>query len=289
VETRQALELSYYRAYLAGANLLRQLGDNEDASRFEKRASELKKSLQQTIWSQSEGDFGPRWQINAMAVLSGVADPSQYDSIWNNVLSHVGEPTFRPVIISPYYGAYVLDAMAKMNHRPDAMKWIRNYWGGMIAGGATSFWEAFDPSWPLKVDPHVILQADFTAGYFISMAHGWSSGPTYWLMEQVLGIRPVAEGFSKTIIRPDLIDLKWARGQEPTPHGPLKVDLLCEQGLRASIDLPEGVQATVLFPVTKGADSVMVNGVARKGTPAEGGTRLAISLDAPGKYNLRGM
>jgi len=285
-EARRGTTLEYYRAYLAASDLLRQLGDTADADHFEKRAAELKQSVQATVWSVADGDFGPRWQTNAMAVLSGVAEPGQYGPIWTNVLSKVGQPTYRPDLITPYYGAYVLDAMAKMNHRADALQWIREYWGGMIEEGATSFWEAYDPSWP-KSNPHTDLQADGTTGYFVSLAHGWSAGPTYWLMEQVLGIRPVAEGFSKTVIRPDLIDLKWARGQEPTPQGMLKVDLRDEGGLRAEIDIPPGVQATVLFPIAKGAQQIMVNGMARSGEQEEDGQRIAITLNQAGHYDLR--
>jgi hypothetical protein len=106
-------------------------------------------------------------------------------------------------------------------------------------------------------------------------------------MEQVLGIRPTAEGFSKTVIRPDLVDLKWARGQEPTPHGLLKVDLRNQNGMVAAIDLPSGVHATVLFPISKGAESVTVNGAPRKGGLVENGSRMAITLDQPGHYELR--
>jgi alpha-L-rhamnosidase len=289
-EARRATTIEYYRAYLAGSDLLRQLGDTADAEHFESRAAALKQSAQATVWSAADGDFGPRWQTNAMAVLSGVADENQYGAIWNNVLKNVGQATYRPDLITPYYGAYVLDAMAKMNHRADALQWIRQYWGGMIDEGATSFWEAYDPAWP-KSNPHVDLQADGTSGYFVSLAHGWSAGPTYWLMEQVLGIRPVAEGFSKTVIRPDLIDLKWARGQEPTPSGMLKVDLRDEGGLRAGIVLPAGVEATVLFPVKQGVRigerHVMVNGTARTGPLEEDGERMAITLDQPGHYDLQ--
>ena len=156
----------------------------------------------------------------------------------------------------------------------------------MIAEGATTFWEAYDPSWP-KDNPHVDLQADGRAGYFVSLCHGWSAGPTYWLMEQVLGIRPIAPGFSKTIIRPDLIDLQWARGQEPTPHGLLKVALRKQTALEATIDVPPDVHATVLFPVASGAEHVLVNGSPRQGAPAENGSRIAIDLDSPGHYELK--
>ena len=106
-------------------------------------------------------------------------------------------------------------------------------------------------------------------------------------MEQILGIRPMADGFRETVIRPDLVDLKWARGQEPTPHGPLKVDLRENGGMHAAIDLPEGVRATVLFPIPKGADHVLVNGAAKQGPLAEDGSRMAVTLDGPGHFDLR--
>jgi hypothetical protein len=285
-ETRKATTLEYIRAYRDGAWLLRQIGDTQNAQHWGQRANEIAQASQETGWS--EGSFGPRWQTNAMAVLAGVATPEEYGTIWSKVLENVGKPTDRPDVISPYYGSYVLDAMAEMHHREAALAWIREYWGGMIAEGATSFWEAYDPSWP-KDDPHVDLQADNTAGYQTSLAHGWASGPSYWLMEQVLGIEPTGPGFAQTTIRPDLVDLQWARGAEPTPHGLLKVDLShthAEHSLHLVVDLPEGIEATVLYPAAPGAGPVMVNGTRAVSTPAENGARLAIVLRQGGHYEI---
>ncbi|MGA7886594.1 MAG: alpha-L-rhamnosidase C-terminal domain-containing protein [Acidobacteriaceae bacterium] len=285
-QSRETTVLEYIRAFRAGAWLLRQVGDAANADHYAQRADQLAALARSSDWS--DGAYGPRWQTNAMAVISGVAQPGQYASIWQNVLSQVGQPTFRPNVITPYYGSYVLDAMAEMHHRAQALAWIREYWGGMIAEGATSFWEAYDPAWP-KSDPHVDLQADDTAGYRISLAHGWSSGPAFWLMEQVLGIRPTAPGFAETTIRPDLLDLAWARGAEPTPRGLLRVDLSETRGehsLQLAVDLPPGIRATVLYPVQAGANTVLVNGKAIQGTPAENGARIAIVLDHAGHYTL---
>ena len=285
-ESRETTVLEYIRAFRAGSWLLRQIGDTANSDRYAQRADQLAALARTSDWS--DGSYGPRWQTNAMAVISGTAQPDQYASIWQDVLSQVGQPTFRPNVITPYYGSYVLDAMAEMHHRAQALAWIREYWGGMIAEGATSFWEAYDPAWP-KDDPHVDLQADDTAGYRISLAHGWSSGPAFWLMEQVLGIRPTAPGFAETTIRPDLIDLAWARGAEPTPHGLLHVDLsksAGKSGLHVVVDLPPGVRATVLYPVTSGATTVLVNGKSEQGTAAENGARVAIVLDHAGRFTL---
>ena len=284
-ETRAATTLEYVRAYRSGVRLLQELGDTQNAEHFADRADEIAKSSQAAEFTN--GSFGPRWQTNAMAILSGVATSDQYSSIWQNVLANVGKPTWRPDVITPYYGSYVLDAMARTGHRDAALAWIREYWGGMINEGATSFWEAYDPAWP-KDNPHVDLQADDTAGYRISLAHGWSSAPSWLLMEQVLGIVPTAAGFKETTIRPDLVDLDWARGAEPTPHGPIKVDLKKEgSGLRATIDIPEGVEAAVLFPVNQGTAHIRVNGESVEGNPAENGTRLVVHVQKAGRYELR--
>jgi alpha-L-rhamnosidase len=284
-QARGATVIEYIRAYRQGAWLLRQLGDTETAEHFEQRADALRAAIRSRDWA--DGSYGMRWQTNAMAVLAGVADRSQYAAIWNKVLDSVGKQTWRPDLVTPYYGAYVMDAMATMNHRADALNWMRQYWGGMLGEHATSFWEAYDPAWP-KDNPHVDLQADGRAGYFVSLAHGWSAGPTYWLTEQVLGIQPIGPGFSKTTIRPDLIDLQWARGAEPAPNGLIRVDLKrAGSGLQAAVDLPEGVDATVLYPVAPGTDHVIVNGELRTGTPAEDGTRLAVLLDHAGHYEFR--
>jgi alpha-L-rhamnosidase len=285
-ETRRATPLEYIRAYREGAWLLRQIGDTQNATRWEQRADALAKTSQATGWS--DGSYGPRWQTNSMAVLAGVARPEQYASIWNNVLENVGKPTWRPDVVSPYYGSYVLDALAEIGHPDAALRWIREYWGGMIGEGATSFWEAYDPAWP-KDDPHVDLQADDTSGYRISLAHGWASGPSYWLMEQVLGIQPTAPGFAQTTLRPDLLGLAWARGAEPTPHGLLSVSLShthAEHSLHLVVDLPSGIDATVLYPVAPGTGRVLVNGAPRAAAPAENGARLAIHLDQAGHYEI---
>lgn len=281
---RAATVLEYVRAYRDGAWLLRQLGDTTNADFFAKRADDIAQARRAANFA--DGSFGPRLQTNAMAVISGVAKPDQYMSIWQNVLANVGKRSYRLDVTTPYYGAYILEAMAEMHHRPEALAWIREYWGGMIDEGATSFWEAYDPEWP-KRDFHLDLQADAMAGYRISLAHGWSSAPTFWLMEQVLGIQPTGPGFNTVTLRPDLIDLTWARGGEPTPHGAINVSLERAGGsLDATFDIPSGVEATVLFPVAPGKNHVLVNGHSELGTAVEDGNRVAVVLNEGGRFHF---
>jgi hypothetical protein len=264
--------------------LLREVGDSVNADKYEKRAAAIKVAADKYLLDPAAGTYGPRWQTNAMAVLSGVAGPERYDAIWKNVLSQVGHIKYNAFIISPYYNYYVISAMAMMGHRAEALDWIRQYWGGMIDEGATSFWEAYDPSW-YKEDFHSSLQSDNRSGYFVSLAHGWSSGPTAWLMEQVLGIRPTGSGFTTVDIRPELVGLKFARGGEPTPFGMLKVEVLPG---KITVDVPDGVVAQVSVPVSRAGAAVVVNGNDLAAESAEGGARGVVKLAKAGHYVLEG-
>ncbi|HZY63884.1 MAG TPA: alpha-L-rhamnosidase C-terminal domain-containing protein [Edaphobacter sp.] len=285
-ETRRATTLEFYRAYHEAAWLLRELGDTANADKYEARAVKIKSAAQKYLVNPQTGAYGPRWQSNAMAVFSGAASPAQYNAIWDHVLSNVGHVKYNALIITPYYNYYVIRAMADMGHRKDALEWIRQYWGGMIQEGATSFWEGYDPSW-YKGDFHASLQADNGSGYFVSLAHGWSSGPTVWLMEEVLGIQPTGPGFSTVNIRPDLVDLSWAKGGEPTPHGTLKVDARKDGATTSvTIDLPPNVTAKVSVPVNTSSATVLMNGTVQQATSAENGTRKIVTLNKAGHYAL---
>ena len=287
-ETRRATTLEFYRAYREAVWMLRELGDTANVAKYEARAAEIEAGAQKYLLDANTGAFGPRWQTNAAAVIGGAAQPGQYDAIWKNVLSQVGTGPTNSLIISPYYNYYVIRAMAEMGQREQALKWIRQYWGGMVAEGATSFWEAYDPSW-YHEDFHAALQSDNRSGYFVSLAHGWSSGPTAWMMEQVLGIQPTGAGFSTVDIRPDLVDLDWARGAEPTPRGLLKVDARKSGSAMAiAVDVPEGVVARVSVPVSSPGARVTVNGAAANRTAAENGARAIVTLDHAGHYQLAG-
>jgi len=286
-EARAATQLEFVLAYQGAAYLLSELGDSTNAAMYRAAAEHMQAAAQRAFVDAASNTFGARWQTNAMAVLSGVANPAQQQSIWNHTLSRIApEMSDRSnphpaVTITPYYGYYVLSAMARLNHRREALEWMRQYWGGMIAEGATSFWEGYDPRWP-KEDFHAHLEADGKTGYYASLAHGWSSGPTAWLMEEVLGIEPTAAGFRTVTIRPDLAGLAWARGTEPTPRGPIALSI--EQGA-VHLTLPPGTAASVSLPFAANS-GIRENGRPVAAVADEEGTRSVVTVDKPGEYTF---
>jgi hypothetical protein len=136
---------------------------------------------------------------------------------------------------STFYGYYMLQAKAKAGDYKGALANIREFWGGMLKLGATTFWEDFNLDWTTnaaridelvsegKKDIHGEYGAYCYVGFRHSLAHGWASGPTPWLTEHVLGITVVEPGCRTIRVQPHLEDLTFAEGTFPTPYGLVKV------------------------------------------------------------------
>lgn len=138
----------------------------------------------------------------------------------------------------------------------EAMDIIREYWGGMLDMGATTFWEDFDLDWTKnasRIDEFVPegkddIHGDFGGycykGYRHSLCHGWASGPTAWLSNHVLGVEIIEPGCKKVCITPHLGDLKWAEGFYPTPYGQIYIrhEKLPDGTVKTSIKAPKGVK-----------------------------------------------
>ncbi len=241
-EARAATHLFLIKAVHEAVFLLGELGDKANAAKYSLWADDLVAAAQKNLVSET-GTFGDRSQENAMAVYSGVANPSQVDAIYSQILKP-GAPAWK-FGASPYYTNYLLLALSQAGHTQDATNYIRSFYGGMLAEGATTWWEGYDPTWD-KHNFHSHLQADDATGYFVSLCHGWSAGPTNFLTERVLGVRVSGGGFSTCEIAPDLGDLTWASGTVPTPGGLLKARVeRGNGGLTLTLAIPKGVSATV--------------------------------------------
>ena len=157
---------------------------------------------------------------------------------------------------STFYGYYMLEAMAKAGNYEGAMQVIRDFWGGMLDMGATTFWEDFNIDWldgaaPIdaivpegKKDIHGDFGAYCYVGFRHSLCHGWASGPTSWLSRHVLGVEVVEPGCKVVRISPNLGDLEWAEGSFPTPYGDIKLSHRrgADGNIVSKIDAPKGVK-----------------------------------------------
>ncbi len=142
----------------------------------------------------------------------------------------------------------MLEARALAGDLAGCLDVIRQYWGGMLDRGATTFWEDFDLRWledsgridaatPAgKKDLHADFGGYCYTGLRRSLCHGWAAGPTAWLSEHLLGVTPLAPGFKKARVRPQAAGLDWVRGTYPTPYGPITRRRATDAGRHAADD-----------------------------------------------------
>ena len=151
---------------------------------------------------------------------------------------------------------YIFTAMAETGMNREIIPAIKEFFGGMIKLGATTFWEDFDTDW-LKEDPQTLaeipqknrknIHVDYGKycykGLRHSLCHGWSSGITAFFVKKVLGVEPVTAGYSEIRIKPNLYGLNYAEGTVSTPFGNIFVKHRKENGKTVSeIKLPAGVK-----------------------------------------------
>ncbi len=113
-----------------GAYLLRELGEDETAALCETSAERMKKHVPDTNGSK---------QAASLLALSGLACPKEINE---KIMVPGGGQGY-----STFFGYYILAAKALAGDYAGALNDMKEYWGGMLDMGATTFWEDFDLKW----------------------------------------------------------------------------------------------------------------------------------------------
>jgi len=175
-------------------------------------------------------------QISALKYLSETA-LSEHEK---GVLLNGGAKGF-----STFMSSYILTAVTENSSLKDALSAMRDYYGGMLKMGATSFWEDFDVDWMentapltrLPKDGERDIHGDFGKycyiGFRHSFCHGWSAGVVPFIFDKLVGVTILEAGGKKLKIEPDLADLEYFEATYPTAYG--AVEIYCDKnGLKVT-------------------------------------------------------
>ena len=154
--------------------------------------------------------------------------------------------------MSTFMSYFILKAAADTSGIEKALQMLREYYGGMLKAGATTFWEDFDLDW-LKEGASIdrVLEKDeydihgdngrfCYCGFRHSLCHGWSAGPAAFLSESILGIKIIEPGCKKILISPHTGNLAWAKGTYPTPYGAIEISI--KSGKYINISAPKEIE-----------------------------------------------
>jgi hypothetical protein len=202
-------------------------GDPAGLDKYRGEAASLRKHLFTDFWDPGRQAFVHSNNTktitrytNMFAIFFNYLDSTQKQAVKQNVLLNDSIQK----ITTPYMQFYELEALCAMGEQKHVLKTIKDYWGGMLANGATSFWEKYDPA--EKGTQHYAM---YGRPFGRSLCHAWGSSPLYLLGKYYLGVRPLTAGYATYEIEPHLGGLQWMEGEVPTPHGKIKVSCTRKQ------------------------------------------------------------
>lgn len=199
--------------------------DPVGAEQYKTEAASLKKKIFEKYWNESKQAFvhssinGAQSEnvtryANMFAIFFDYFSQEQKIAVKKSVLLNNSIQK----ITTPYMRFYELEALCAMGEQTHVTKEIKDYWGGMLKLGATSFWEEYNPT-KNGADHYAMYGREFGK----SLCHAWGASPIYLLGKYYLGVKPLSPGYETYLIEPTLGGLLWIEGKVPTPKGDVQV------------------------------------------------------------------
>lgn len=210
------------------------VGNADDEKKYQSLYNEIRSKLIPMFWDNERKalvhnveDGKQSNQITRYANLFAIFYNYLTDEQKSEVASNVIHNDNIMKITTPYMRFYELEALCVMGEQADVLKQMKDYWGGMINLGATTFWEKYNPELNVKgasVEENLRAQLPmYGRPYGKSLCHAWGASPIYLLGRYFLGVEPTKQGYEEYTVKPVLGGLKWMDGDVPTPEGTIHV------------------------------------------------------------------
>jgi hypothetical protein len=218
-------QLLFCRSLETMATCAKLMDDSGSEKLYTKLAADLKTKLFSVFWSDKQNAFVHNRvkgvvsnqvtpYTNIFAVLFNYLNPEKREAVKENVLLNPDALK----ITTPYMQFYNLSALCSLGEQKYVLNQIRDYWGGMLKLGATSFWEKYNPK-----EKYPQLLSMYGRPFGKSLCHAWGASPIYLLGRYFLGVKPVKPGYQSYTVEPCLGGLQWMEGDVPTPNGKIHV------------------------------------------------------------------
>ena len=243
----------HYIALESAAKAADALGKSADAAEFRQKAARLKAGFNK-YWNGKAYRFPTHKgenddRVQALAVVSGLADESKYPQIFDQFMKHSNA--------SPYMEKYVMEALVKMGHADIALSRYQLRFYSMVVSKKTStLWEGWEIG-------------GFGGG---STNHGWSGGGLVVIAHDICGLYPLEPAWKTFAVAPEPSVLGATSITVPTVAGKVKSAFSVADGeFRLEVSVPENTTAIVYLPKSA-RGGISVNGsedLAKFKTPAK--------------------
>lgn len=279
------------------SNIAKVVEDTGAARSWNQTAMQVANAINKNLWNEKTGTYmealgsansssitGTTW-----AILSNVASPAQAERAikalsslrlgigYKDSSSTESTPSAN---LSPNLSGFLLEALFYHCRREQSSNANRK-----TSTSTQAISVLIDHLWPAMVtqDEYYTgtsweyLYPDGSPGldFYTSHAHPWGAAPTYVFQGYVLGVQPVRPGFTEWTFRPVLdsgLDILWAKGRVPTPHGAVQASWKIEDGRKEAVlkaCAPSGTTGKIALGHLK-AKSVAGDEVVVEGGKCEG-------------------
>ena len=232
----------HYMALEAAANMAELLGKSDDAGDFKQKMQKVKEGYNK-CWNgfayrhpEYHGETDDR--VQALAVISGIADKSKYDAIFKvfQTQSHA----------SPYMEKYVMEALFKMGRGEYALMRAKHRYANMVND---KFHTTLYEQWKL---------GGVENG---STNHAWSGGPITVIAQYLCGLYPLEPAWKVFSIEPDPASFKRASIEIPSVSGVIKSAFVRDgKKFAMNIEVPRGTEAVLYMPTFTSSLKLKING-----------------------------
>ncbi|MCM8608540.1 MULTISPECIES: amylo-alpha-1,6-glucosidase [Lactiplantibacillus] len=214
----------------------------KDDTFYQKKYHDLRQNIDHYFWNATKHAYIDSYEsgmkhvsrhANIFAILFGYVGQNRANEIVRSVLRN---DRIEP-IKTPYFKFWELEALAQIGKYKYVLDEIKSYWGGMLANGATTFWEQFDPTKQGSARYEM-----YDDKYGKSLCHAWGSSPIYLIGRYLVGLRPTAPGYGTYEINPQLKLLNDFDCTFPLSTSGDKVEMSVHEGtLNITATRPGGV------------------------------------------------
>ena len=215
----------YAAALKIMANIAGALGEKQDQIRFAETAMRVSEKIDE-FWDETKGCYvygklnGSKNPVytkhpNIFAVLLGFASDEKKEAIRKFLI----DPN-TPEITTPYMKFYELSALCELGEYTRVTEIIKEYWGGMLNEGATSFWEKYD-----KRESGSAKYAMYGRRYGKSLCHAWGAAPLYIIGKYFIGLTPDTDGYGSYVLQPHLTDIGDCSATFPLNEGYISISV----------------------------------------------------------------
>ncbi len=222
----------FYRAIACLSEIAKAIGMDADSTRYQRIAEEIKESINARYYRDGSYDNGTQ-SANAHALHFGFCPEQNRAAVTASLVANIereGRNT------TGFMGTFcILQALSENGRSDVAYAMLTNpkkgFWLWLIdTYGATTFPEAYD-------------------GNCDSQNHAFlGSAPSLWCYKYLSGIRPLEYGYRKIGISPYLPpEINAIDTTVSTPYGEVKVKLMRNESLTATVTVPVGTTAVFTY------------------------------------------